>query len=102
MLRPDIVGMQGSVAIRPRPCMRSSTSLLSSTPSPPLPAFIPRLESAGIRAIPVRYDATPEELKPLMDGVNGLFFPGGGPPIPDGARLVLGIGGGGAGGGVAY
>ena len=38
MLRPGIVGMRGgSMAIRLRPCMRSSASLLSSTPPPPPP-----------------------------------------------------------------
>ena len=36
MPRPGIVGMRGSMAIRLRPCMRSSISLLSSTP-PPFP-----------------------------------------------------------------
>ena len=36
MPRTGIVGMRGSVAIRLRPCIRSSTSLLSSTPLPPL------------------------------------------------------------------
>ena len=34
VLRPGIVGIQGSMIIRPRPCMRSSTSLLSCTPPP--------------------------------------------------------------------
>ena len=34
MLRPGIVGMRGSMVIKLRPCMRSSTSLLSSTPPP--------------------------------------------------------------------
>ena len=42
MLRPGIVGMRGSMAIRLRPCMISSTSLLSSNtappPAPPRPA----------------------------------------------------------------
>ena len=37
MLRPDIVGMRGSMVIRPRLCMRPSTYPLSSTPPPPTP-----------------------------------------------------------------
>ena len=37
MLRLGIAGMRGSMVIRPRPCMRSSTSLLSSTPHPTPP-----------------------------------------------------------------
>ena len=40
MLRPGDVGMRGSMVIRLRPCVRSSTSLLSSTP-PPLPLHSP-------------------------------------------------------------
>ncbi|CAN0378835.1 unnamed protein product, partial [Hapterophycus canaliculatus] len=42
--------------------------------------------SAGARSLPIRFDATPEELRPILDGVNGLLFPGGTPPPTDGAR----------------
>ena len=35
MLRPGVEGIRGSMVIRLRPCMRSNTSLLSSTPPPP-------------------------------------------------------------------
>lgn len=45
-----------------------------------------RVASAGARSVPIRFDATPEELGPILDGVNGLLFPGGTPPPTDGAR----------------
>lgn len=34
----------------------------------------------------IRYDATPEEIKPILDGVNALLLPGGHPTTPEGAR----------------
>lgn len=39
-----------------------------------------------MRSLPISYDATPEELKPILDGVNGLLLPGGNPPLKEGAR----------------
>lgn len=56
---------------------------------PALPLFLlsrTRLESAGVRALPVPFDASREEAKIIMDGVNGLLLPGGTPPVPDSAR----------------
>ena len=36
----------------------------------------------------IRYDAKPEEIKPILDRVNGLLLPGGTPTIPEGARYA--------------
>ncbi|CAM9604647.1 unnamed protein product [Scytosiphon promiscuus] len=52
-------------------------------------AYVKWVASAGARSLPIRYDATPEELGPILDGVNGLLFPGGTPPPTDGARWAL-------------
>ena len=55
MLRPGIVGKRGSMVIRLRPCLRSSTSLLSSTP--PLPPRRPVTRCFPLSA--VNFTATP-------------------------------------------
>lgn len=47
-----------------------------------------RLASAGVRSLPIGYDAKPKDVKRIMEGVNGLFLPGGIPPPTDGVRQV--------------
>lgn len=47
-----------------------------------------RLASAGVRALPIGYDANPADVKRILEGVNGLFLPGGIPPPTDGVRQV--------------
>ena len=46
MLRPGILRMRGSMVMRLRPCMSSSTSPLSSTPPPPF-SLAPVFEVRG-------------------------------------------------------
>lgn len=64
-----------------------------SVPPPILPSHMIsyvrcRLASAGVRSLPIRYDATPEEVKPILDGVNGLLLPGGTTPRASSVRQV--------------
>jgi hypothetical protein len=43
---------------------------------------------AGSHAVPIRYDLADEDLYPLLDSINGVFFTGGGLDIilPDGTQ----------------
>eukprot|EP00752_Nemacystus_decipiens_P006649 g5977.t1 len=52
-------------------------------------AYVNWLASAGVRSLPIRYDATPQEIKPILDGVNALLLPGGNPPVTEGARWAV-------------
>ncbi|CAM9597266.1 unnamed protein product [Ectocarpus sp. 12 AP-2014] len=54
-------------------------------------AYVNWLANAGARSLPIRYDATPEELRPILDQVNGLLLPGGNPSLPEGVRQVRGL-----------
>ena len=38
---------------------------------------------AGSWAVPIRWDLTDEELYPLLDSINGVFFAGGGSKLID-------------------
>ncbi|CAM9706997.1 unnamed protein product [Ascophyllum nodosum] len=52
-------------------------------------AYVNWLASAGIRSLPIRFNATPDEWEPILDGVNGMLLPGGTPLLPDSARLAI-------------
>lgn len=41
-----------------------------------------------MRSLPVPFDASREEAKIILDGVNGLLLQGGKPPVPDSARYA--------------
>ncbi|CAM9864822.1 unnamed protein product [Pylaiella littoralis] len=52
-------------------------------------SYVNWLASAGVRSLPIGYDATPEEVKPILDGVNGLLLPGGTTPRASSVRWAL-------------
>eukprot|EP00903_Cladosiphon_okamuranus_P009483 g9037.t1 len=52
-------------------------------------AYVNWLASVGVRSLPIRYEATPAEIKPILDGVNALLLPGGHPSITEGVRWAV-------------
>lgn len=50
---------------------RSEYSFIASS-------YVKFLESSGARVVPIHYDSSEEELKMMLDKVNGLLIPGGG------------------------
>ena len=45
--------------------------------------YVKWLEQAGARVVPLKYDASAEELKPILDSLNGILLTGGGAPLVD-------------------
>lgn len=52
-------------------------------------SYVKYLEASGARVAPIMYDATKEELDRIFEGVNGIFFPGGGAEFPEGAQYLF-------------
>ena len=94
MLRPGIVGVRGFIDIRLRPCMISSTYLLSSTPPPLLyfstsPAWVcmPKLAYQFRARATTAEGCTCKFLRLFSGGalcitLNGVYKKMGGMPIP--------------------
>jgi gamma-glutamyl hydrolase len=51
-------------------------------------SYVKYLESAGARVAPIPYEASTEELDVIFNGINGMFFPGGGAMMSDGAKYM--------------
>ena len=88
MLRPGVVVMRGSMVIRLRPCMRSSISLLSSTPTSLCIAAFSLAQMAEVEAEGWRIIAescrTGEALQPAsVRRSNGMVHP---PPAAGGSN----------------
>lgn len=51
-------------------------------------SYLKWLEVAGVRAIPIPYDASEALVDDVFFQVNGILFPGGGSDVPDSARRI--------------
>jgi len=52
-------------------------------------SYVKWIESAGGRVVPIKYNATNDEVDTIMSSVNGILFPGGDASIPDTANYIF-------------
>lgn len=80
---PQIIGIFAQPSHAAHPACGGACEYIAAS-------YVKWVESAGGRCVPIPYNASVPALETLFGRINGLLLPGGGNPLPDAARYMIG------------